>query len=73
VLAVARRLGTPTVAARVGGMGELATRTFAVGDADDLTRAIDAVLATSTAVRPAPSNEIDEAVSVHLRAYGLAA
>lgn len=70
VLAVARALRTPSVAADVGGMGELASRTFAAGDADDLSRVICAVLADGIA--PAPSSaELDEAMTVHLSAYGL--
>ena len=70
VLAVARALRTPSVAADVGGMGELASHTFAAGDADDLSRAICAVL--DDGVPPAPSSaDIDEAVAVHLSAYGL--
>lgn len=71
VLALARQLRTPTVAADIGGMGELASRTFTAGDAGDLSRAIDAVLATADAPA-APAPEDDEAAAVHLAAYGLA-
>jgi glycosyltransferase involved in cell wall biosynthesis len=68
VLAVARQLRTPTVAADVGGMGELASRTFAAGNVDDLNRAIDAEL-TNGHDRDQPVDESDQAVCIHLRAY----
>jgi glycosyltransferase involved in cell wall biosynthesis len=68
VLALARRLGTPSVAADVGGMGELASRTFAPGNVDDLTAAIQAELEVPSAVGPLTDDEI--AVESHLRAYG---
>jgi glycosyltransferase involved in cell wall biosynthesis len=72
VLALARQLRTPTVAADVGGMGEMASQTFIPGDVDDLTRAIQAVLGDGSG--PAASDAEDEtAVAVHLRAYGLPA
>jgi glycosyltransferase involved in cell wall biosynthesis len=73
VLAVARHLRTPTVAADVGGMGELASETFAAGDADDLSRAIQTALSNG-ARRPDHDLEAehDEAMAVHLRAYGVA-
>lgn len=69
VLSLARHLGVRTVAADVGGLGELATRTFAAGDADSLTVALDAELAED---RPQPL-ALDEqlALEAHLRAYGL--
>ena len=70
VLAVARQLRTPTVAADVGGMGELASRTFSAGDADDLSRAIQTVLGNGAAPAAAAAED-DEAVSAHLRAYGI--
>lgn len=70
VLAVARQLRTPTIAADVGGMAELASRTFTAGDADDLTRAITAELTNTNRRVPEPQDEIEEAVRVHLRAYG---
>ena len=68
VLSLARQLGVPTVAANVGGLGELASRTFAPGDVADLTRAIDAELERSEA----PETTLDEelALEAHLRAYG---
>jgi glycosyltransferase involved in cell wall biosynthesis len=69
VLAVARQLGTPTVAADVGGLAELASRTFSVGDPEDLNRAIEAELAGSPALTPA-AHQDDEAVQIHLQAYG---
>jgi glycosyltransferase involved in cell wall biosynthesis len=68
VLAVARQLRTPTVAADVGGLRELASQTFEPGDPHDLNRAIDAQLAR--AVAPDPSLDEDLAVKVHLLAYG---
>lgn len=68
VLSVAAQMGVATVAAGVGGLGELASRTFAPGDAGDLTRAIDAQLADGSA----PQADFDEelALRVHLDAYG---
>jgi glycosyltransferase involved in cell wall biosynthesis len=69
VLSLARHLGVPTVAADVGGLAELATRTFRAGDADSLTRALDAELAQHS-----PSTlGLDEqaAIEAHLSAYGL--
>jgi len=70
VLSLARQLGVSTVAADVGGLPELATRTFSAGDADDLTRAIEAELTE----RSPPGQTFDEALAVraHLCAYGLA-
>ncbi|MFI6439233.1 glycosyltransferase [Streptomyces sp. NPDC050759] len=70
VLAVARQLGTPTVAANVGGLRELASQTFEAGDAHDLNRAIDAQLAC--AVAPDPALDENLAVREHLLAYGVA-
>jgi glycosyltransferase involved in cell wall biosynthesis len=69
VLSLARHLGVRTVAADVGGLSELATRTFASGDVEALTTALDAELAMD---RPQPL-ALDEqlALEVHLRAYGL--
>lgn len=69
VLAVARQLGTPTVAADVGGLAELASRTFSAGDPEDLSRAIEAELAENVLPVEAP-HEDDEAVRIHLHAYG---
>jgi glycosyltransferase involved in cell wall biosynthesis len=67
VLSLARQLGVPTVAADVGGLGELASRTFPSGDVAALTRAIQAVL---TGPRPTqPKLDEDQAVDAHLRAY----
>jgi glycosyltransferase involved in cell wall biosynthesis len=68
VLAVARQLRTPTVAANVGGMAELASRTFAAGNVDDLNRAINAEL-TNGHDRDQPVDENDQAVCIHLCAY----
>jgi glycosyltransferase involved in cell wall biosynthesis len=70
VLAVARQLRTPTVAADVGGMAELASGTFVAGDVDDLNRAIDAGLTNGHRKETEPPHDNDEAVRVHLRAYG---
>ncbi|WP_128979270.1 glycosyltransferase [Streptomyces roseicoloratus] len=67
VLAVARRLGTPTAAANVGGLRELASQTFAAGDPHDLNRAIDTQLAEGRA--PDPASDDHRAVDVHLLAY----
>jgi glycosyltransferase involved in cell wall biosynthesis len=71
VLAVARQLGTPTAAANVGGLRELASQTFEAGDPHDLNRAIDAQLAC--AVAPDPSLDENLAITVHLLAYGQSA
>jgi glycosyltransferase involved in cell wall biosynthesis len=70
VLSLARQLGVPAIAADVGGMPELATRTFPAGDADALTRAIEVQLAEPSST----DRELDEelAVHAHLCAYGLA-
>jgi glycosyltransferase involved in cell wall biosynthesis len=73
VLAVARRLRTPTIAADVGGMAELSSRTFTSGDSDDLTRAIEAELSRRDrpcSVRHQQTDQDEEALLVHLRAYG---
>jgi glycosyltransferase involved in cell wall biosynthesis len=70
VLAVARQLRTPTVAADVGGMAELASSTFTTGDADDLSRAISAELTKNHSAAPEPMDETDKAIRVHLHAYG---
>jgi len=70
VLSLARQLGVPTVAADVGGMPELAARTFAAGDAEDLTRAIEAQLADRSPTDPTFDEEL--AIRAHLCAYGLA-
>jgi glycosyltransferase involved in cell wall biosynthesis len=68
VLAVAKQLRTPTVAADVGGMAELATHTFRAGDVDDLNRAVRAALANGR-VPVEPHIDEDQAVRTHLRAY----
>lgn len=68
VLALARQLGTPAVAADVGGMAELASRTFSPGNVDELTAAIQAELDSPSVVDPLP--EDGHAVDSHLRAYG---
>jgi glycosyltransferase involved in cell wall biosynthesis len=69
VLALAQQLRTPTVAADVGGMAELASDTFIAGDVHDLTRAIQAGLASGASPVQPPIEE-DHAVHAHLRAYG---
>jgi glycosyltransferase involved in cell wall biosynthesis len=69
VLSLARQLGVPTVAADVGGLAELASRTFRSGDAASLTRALDAQLAQASS-RPLGLDE-QAAIEAHLRAYGL--
>jgi glycosyltransferase involved in cell wall biosynthesis len=70
VLSLASQLGVPTVAADVGGLPELATRTFTAGDADDLTRAIEAGLTERSPSEPLFDEEL--AVRAHLCAYGVA-
>ena len=70
VLALACHLGTPTVAAGVGGLGELSSRTFPPGDVRALTRAIDDQLAAGGGAQPPLDEEL--AVDTHLRAYGIA-
>jgi glycosyltransferase involved in cell wall biosynthesis len=69
VLSLARQLGVPTVASDVGGLSELASRTFVSGDVEDLTRAIDAALADTRVA----GVTLDEglAIDAHLRAYCL--
>jgi glycosyltransferase involved in cell wall biosynthesis len=69
VLEVARQLGVPTVAADVGGLPEIASRSFAVNDPVSLNRAIEAQLADGG--RPAPVLDEDGALEAHLGAYGL--
>ena len=69
VLVLARRLGTPTVAADVGGMAELASRTFSAGSAHGLTVAIDAELGAPSVAAPLPEDRL--AAQSHLRAYNL--
>jgi glycosyltransferase involved in cell wall biosynthesis len=68
VLSLARQLGVATVASDVGGLAELASRTFRAGSVEDLTRAIDTQLAESGITR----DPLDErlAVRAHLQAYG---
>ncbi|MGZ4203260.1 MAG: glycosyltransferase family 4 protein, partial [Thermoleophilaceae bacterium] len=68
VLEVARQLGVPTVAANVGGLSEIASRSFAVNDPVSLNRAIDAQL--SNGERPAPVLDEEGALDAHLGAYG---
>jgi glycosyltransferase involved in cell wall biosynthesis len=69
VLSLTAQLGVPTVAANVGGLAELASRTFAAGDVDGLTRAIDAELAEPRRTEAT----LDEALALraHLCAYGV--
>jgi glycosyltransferase involved in cell wall biosynthesis len=68
VLSLARQLGVPTVAANVGGLAELASRTFPAGDVGGLTRAIEAQLADGGRTELPLDEEL--AVQAHLRAYG---
>jgi glycosyltransferase involved in cell wall biosynthesis len=68
VLSLARQLGTPTVAADVGGLSELASRTFAPGDVSSLTKAIELQL-TDRAGGASPTIDEREAVAVHTRVY----
>jgi glycosyltransferase involved in cell wall biosynthesis len=67
VLALASRLGTPTVASNVGGMVELASRTFSPGNIDELTAAIQAELDSDSKVRTPPAD--CSAIESHLLAY----
>ncbi|MDH6242417.1 glycosyltransferase [Mycobacterium sp. OTB74] len=67
VLALARELGTPTIATNVGGLAELASRTFTAGDVADLTRAIQAEFDEPSHVEQVAIET--EAVESHLRAY----
>ena len=67
VLALARELGTPTIAADVGGLGELASRTFLAGDVADLTRVIQAEFDEPSAIDPGAIEM--NAVESHVRAY----
>ena len=67
VLSVAAQLGVPTVASAVGGLGELADRTFAPGDVAGLTRAIDSLLADGGGPQP-PMDEAS-ALRAHLAEY----
>jgi glycosyltransferase involved in cell wall biosynthesis len=69
VLSLARHLGVPAVASDVGGLGELASRTFPPGDVAGLTAALDAALADGR-FDPATLDE-GEALAAHLLAYGL--
>jgi len=67
ILAFARRLGTASVAADIGGMSELASRTFPPGNVHELTAAIQAELESPSAVDPLAEDGL--AVISHLRAY----
>jgi glycosyltransferase involved in cell wall biosynthesis len=69
VLSVASQLGTPTIASNVGGLSELADRTFEPGDPDALAQAIDGQLADG-ARRPLDSAA---ALRAHEAAYRHAA
>lgn len=68
VLVLARQLGTPSVAANVGGMAEQASRTFVSGDVDELTAAIDAELGRHEVT--AASNGVAD-IRGYLRAYDI--
>jgi glycosyltransferase involved in cell wall biosynthesis len=68
VLALARQLGTASVASDAGGLSELADRSFPAGDAAALASAIDVQLE-----RPAPAASADGSVAApHLEAYAMA-
>ena len=68
VLAVTRKVGTPSVATAVGGLAELATATVPPGDAAALAAAVERVLAA-----PAEKDDMQGGVvRAHLRAYGRA-
>jgi glycosyltransferase involved in cell wall biosynthesis len=69
VLSLARHLGVPAVAADIGGLAELASRTFPPGDVAGLTAALDAAL-TDGRLHPASVDE-GAALAAHLCAYGV--
>ncbi len=69
VLALARRLGTASVAADVGGMAELASHTFAAGNAEDLTATIQAALDSPRTCGVVPEDRV--VAKSHRRAYDL--
>jgi glycosyltransferase involved in cell wall biosynthesis len=68
ILSVAAAVGTPSVATSVGGLSEQATFLAAPGDARALADAIRNALSASVVRRDGTTAE---AVSAHLRAYGL--
>ena len=67
VLSVASQLGTATIASHVGGLAELAERTFPPGDADALAAAIDEQLSAPAGDRR-PLDD-DAALAAHRDAY----
>jgi glycosyltransferase involved in cell wall biosynthesis len=67
VLSVASQLGTATVASDVGGLAELADRTFPPGDSRALARAIDDELSRAERGRRRLSDAA--ALDAHLAAY----
>ena len=67
ILAIARQVGSRTVAADVGGLGELASATFPPGDVEALTRTIDAQL--ESGAEDAAAVDERTTVEAHLRAY----
>jgi glycosyltransferase involved in cell wall biosynthesis len=68
VLSVASQLGTPTIASDVGGLSELAERTFPVGDVEALGAAIDAQLADGARAPRRPTDS-HAALAAHESAY----
>jgi glycosyltransferase involved in cell wall biosynthesis len=72
VLVLAHELGTAAIAAAVGGMGELACRTFPPGDVEALNRALQVELDNASVVnqRPEVQQQEELAVKRHLCAYG---
>lgn len=67
ILSIARQLGVRTVASGVGGLAELADRTFPPGDVAALGAAIDAEL---SAVQPPPRpHDEEDALQAHRAAY----
>lgn len=68
VLAVARSVGTVTVATDVGGLSELATVTAPSGDAAGLAEAIERALSLGEQAAPPLAELVADA---HLEAYGL--
>lgn len=67
VMSVASQLGTRTIASRVGGLAELAGRTFPAGDSAALARAIDEELLGGEGSRRPMDDQV--ALAAHEDAY----
>jgi glycosyltransferase involved in cell wall biosynthesis len=70
VLSISRQLGVPTLAADVGGLSELADRTFPAGDVTALAAAIEDAL--DDEAPPARALDAEAALDAHLAAYAAA-